>query len=83
LEDSFHYELQQQKHFTGHRVLQKVIHNIHYVGLSRVTTIERVHITDLSENKKAVSAEVQKEMKRLRSHEKLELSVCPLYMLSK
>lgn len=38
-----------------------------------------MHITDLYEDKIAVSPEVQKEMKRLRSHAKLELSVCPLY----
>lgn len=38
-----------------------------------------MHITDLYEDKIAVSPEVQKEMKRLRSHAKLELSLCPLY----
>lgn len=57
----------------------RAIHHIHYVGLSRVTTMEGLHITDLCEDKIAVSPEVQKEMKRLRSHAKLELSVCPLY----
>ena len=34
---------------------------LHYVGLSRVTTIEGLHITELCENKIAVSPDVQKQ----------------------
>ena len=38
-----------------------------------------MHITDLCEDKIAVSPEVPKETKRSTSHAKLELRVCPLY----
>ena len=49
------------------------IPHIHYVGLSRVTTIEGLYITDLCENKIAVSDAVHKEMARLRNDGKLSL----------
>ena len=55
------------------------IPQIHYVGLSRVTTIEGLHITDLCENKIAVSNAVHKEMARLRNDGKLLLCVSPVY----
>ena len=59
---------------------KRAIPHIHYVGLSRVTTIEGLYITDLCENKMAVSEEVKKEMERLRSSEyQLPLSITPLY----
>ena len=51
------------------------IPHIHYVGLSRVTTIEGLYITDLCENKIAVSNTVHKEMARLRNDGKLSLCV--------
>ena len=58
----------------------RAIPHIHYVGLSRVTTTEGLHITDLRENKIAVSENVQREMKRLRSPDfQLRLSITPLY----
>ena len=52
---------------------------MHYVGLSRVKTIEGLHITDLCEAKIAVSSDVQKEMERLRTEGKLTLSITSLY----
>ena len=57
----------------------RAIPHLHYVGLSRVTNIEGLHIADLYEEKITVSADVKKEMERLRTHAKLELSICPLY----
>ena len=41
---------------------RKAIPHIHYVGLSRVTTIEGLYITDLCENKIAVSNAVREEI---------------------
>ena len=58
---------------------RRAIPHIHYVGLSRVTTIEGLFITELCENKIAVSADVQTEMERLRTERHLELCVSPLY----
>ena len=61
---------------------KKTISHIHYVGLSRVTTIEGLHITDLNESKIAVHSGVEKEMERLRTTGKLELCISPLYEIS-
>ena len=58
---------------------RRAIPHIHYVGLSRVTTIEGLYITDLCEEKIAVNLHVAKEMELLRSERKLELSVTPIY----
>ena len=58
---------------------RRAIPHIHYVGLSRVTTIEGLHISDLCEDKIAVSPDVQNEMKRLRTKGKLDLSFSPIY----
>ena len=58
---------------------RRTIPHIHYVGLSRVTTIEGLHITDLSENKIAVSEDVKMKMKELRIERKLELCMLPIY----
>ena len=44
---------------------RRAIPRVHYVGLSRVTTIEGLHITNLCESKIAVSHDVQTEIKRL------------------
>ena len=41
---------------------RRAVPHVHYVGLSRVTTIDGLFITDLYENKIAVSDDVQKEM---------------------
>ena len=61
---------------------RRAISHIHYVGLSRVTTIDGLFITDLCENKIAVSCDVQTEMDRLRGEGKLSLSVTPVYNVS-
>jgi len=58
---------------------RRAIPHIHYVGLSRVKTIEGLHITDLCEDKIAVSAAVQKEMENLRTERKLDLCISPIY----
>ena len=58
---------------------RKSIPHIHYVGLSRVTTIEGLHITNLCESKIAVNADVKREMERLRTSAKLKLCIFPLY----
>ena len=46
---------------------RRAIPHIHYVGLSRVTTIDGLYVTDLCENKIAVSDDVRTEMHRLRT----------------
>ena len=58
---------------------RRAIPHIHYVGLSRVMTIEGLYITDLCEEKIAVNPHVAKEMELLRNERKLELSVTPIY----
>ena len=58
---------------------RKTIPHIHYVGLSRVTTIEGLHITDLCESKIAVNTDVNREMERLRTSAKLKLCIPPLH----
>ena len=58
---------------------RRTIPHIHYVGLSRVTSIEGLHITDLCENKIAVHQDVKTEMKRLRTSAKLQLCIYPIY----
>ena len=61
---------------------RRTIPHIHYVGLSRVTTIDALYITDLCENKIAVSGDVQTEMRRLRTEGQLSLSINPIYKVS-
>lgn len=58
---------------------RREIPHIHYVGLSRVTTINGLFITDLYEDKIAVSNDVQTEMQRLRTEGQLPLSIKPIY----
>ena len=58
---------------------RRTIPHIHYVGLSRVTSIEGLHITDLCENKIAVHQDVKTEMERLRASAKLQLCISPIY----
>ena len=48
--------------------------HIHYVGLSTVTAIEGLYISDLYESKIAVNSGVKKEMERLKITAKLNLS---------
>ncbi|CAB3999556.1 ATP-dependent DNA helicase PIF1 [Paramuricea clavata] len=55
--------------------------HIHYVALSRVTTIEGLYITDLCEDKISVDQRVVKEMEILRTEQSLNLCFKPLYML--
>ena len=43
------------------------IPHIHYVALSRVTTLEGLYITNLNEDKICVSSKVEEEMNRLRT----------------
>ena len=57
---------------------KRTIPHIHYVGLSRVTTIEGLYITDLCESKIAVHPDVKKEMEQLRTSAKLKLCISPL-----
>ena len=61
---------------------RKSIPHIHYVGLSRVTTIDGLYIIALCENKISVSGDVQTEMRRLRTEGKLSLSIIPTYKVS-
>ena len=61
---------------------RRTIPHIHYVRLSRVTTIEELYITDLCESKIAVHPDVKKEMERLRTSGKLKLCICPLYEIT-
>ena len=69
---------------TEHKIVvnfntKRAIPHIHYVGLSRVTTIEGLYITDLCEGKIAVNPHVMAEMDILRSEHNLKLSVSPIY----
>ena len=61
---------------------RRAIPHIHYVGLSRVTTIDGLYITDLCESKIAVNPEVKAEMQCLRTEGRLKLSVTPIYEIS-
>ena len=58
---------------------KRTIPHIHYVGLSRVTTIEGLYITDLCEKKIAVSEDMRMEMKELRTQRKLNFCISPIY----
>ena len=58
---------------------RRAIPHIHYVALSRVTTIEGLYITDLCENKIAVHSNVINEMKELTTNTSLQLCISPLY----
>ena len=60
---------------------KRAIPHIHYVALSRVTTMEGLYITDLCKNKIAVDPKVVKEMLQLRTQRYLELCFTPLYQL--
>lgn len=58
---------------------KRAISHIHYVGLSHVTAIEGLYITNLREDKISVSSSVEKEMARLRKEGKLDLCLSPIY----
>ncbi|XP_070548510.1 uncharacterized protein [Ptychodera flava] len=55
--------------------------HIHYVAISRVTTLNGLHIVDLNKSKISISEAVRNEMFRLRQHIKLHLCFTPLYEL--
>ena len=61
---------------------RRAIPHIHYVGLSQLTTIDGLYITDLCEDKIAVSGDIQTEMHRLRTEGELPLSIKPIYEFS-
>lgn len=58
---------------------KRAIPHIHDLGLSRVTTVDGLYVTDLCENKIAVSNDVRTEMNWLRTEGQLTLVVNPLY----
>ena len=58
---------------------RRAIAHIHYIGLSRVTTIEGIFITDLCEEKIAINPAVAAEFELLRTDHALKLSVTPIY----
>ena len=60
----------------------RTIPHIHYVALSRVTTIEGLYIRDLCKEKISVDYKVVKEMEILRIENNLKLCFTPLYMLN-
>ena len=60
---------------------KRAIPHVHYVGLSRVTTIDGLYITDLSESKIAVNHDVKVHMQQLRTDRHTKLSNTPIYEL--
>lgn len=54
---------------------QKRIDHIHYVGLSRVTSLSGVHIMELNSSKISVSVDVEAEMERLRNTRRIVNSI--------
>ena len=57
---------------------KRAIPHIHYVGLSCVTAIKGLHITNLCKDKISVSPAVEKEMLRLRGEGKLKVCLSPI-----
>jgi hypothetical protein len=55
--------------------------HIHYVALSRVTSLNGLHILDLNPSKIAVSDSVMEEIERLRTQAVLKLCYKPLYTI--
>ena len=53
--------------------------HMHYVALSRLRSINGLHILNLKESKVTVSKKVQEEMQRLRNHDLLESHLPFLY----
>ncbi|XP_028390711.1 ATP-dependent DNA helicase PIF1-like [Dendronephthya gigantea] len=58
---------------------KRAVSHIHYVALSRVTTMEGLYVSDLGEDKIAVDNNVVTEMQQLRTDRMLELCFTPLY----
>lgn len=63
---------------------RRTIPHLHYVGLSRVTSLGGLHITDLCEAKITVHPAVNNEMEfeELRTTRKLKLCIFPLYNIT-
>ena len=63
---------------------KRTIPHIHYVGLSTVTSLAGLYITDLHvcEAKIAVHPAVKNEIEELRTSRKLKLCICPLYNMT-
>ena len=61
---------------------RRTIPHIHYVGLSRVTSLDGLYITNLCEAKIAVHTGVKNEMEELRTTRKLKLCIFPLYNIT-
>ena len=57
----------------------RAISHIHYVGLSTVTTIEGLYLTDLRESKVAVKPDVKEEMQPLQTQQHFKVSVSLIY----
>ena len=55
--------------------------HIHYVALSRVQSLENLHILELNEDKIATSESVEKEIDRLRQDATVQLCYTPLYKM--
>ena len=53
--------------------------HMHYVGLSRVTSLANLHIVSLNEQKISASKKVEDEMRRLRESARLQLCIPVLY----
>ena len=58
---------------------KRPIPHMHYVVLSRVTTIEGLYVTDLCENRISVNQKVVAEVEQLRTERRLQLCFTPLY----
>lgn len=58
------------------------VDHIHYTGLSRVTKLKNLTILKFNKDKISVSEDVKKEMERLRTKCRLQLSYEPVYCMS-
>ena len=61
---------------------ERINAHMHYVALSRVTSLNGLHILDLNASKIKVSDDVNQEIERLRTEAVLNLCYKPLYTLS-
>ena len=61
---------------------RRTIPHIHYVGLSRATSLAGLYITDQCEAKTDVHPAVKNEMEELRTSRKLKLCICLLYNMT-
>ena len=54
----------------------------HYTALSRVTSLQNLHVLDLKADKIALDSKVVEEMQRLRNEAQVNLCYTPVYMMS-